>query len=151
MDSLILLADLAAQNAPQVIQYPDGIDRTLTVIYLVLIIALPVTGYVFMYLDYRRYLRSLRRALVLVAQVVPGTPYWALRSRPNCLKVLGLELPCTEEEVMTAYREKAKEMHPDRGGELDDFLRLQRYFEQALQLVRKESELAEQSSAMHTS
>ena len=65
--------------------WPDGYDRALTAIYLAVIFGLPILGYVFMVLDFRRYLRSLRRALVLVAQAVPVTPYWALRSRPNCL------------------------------------------------------------------
>ncbi len=138
-----------APNAVE--QWPDGFDRALTSLYLALIIGLPVAGYVFMYLDYRAYLRSLRRALVIVANAVPVSPYWALRARPECLKVLGLTLPCTEDDVMLAYREKAKQMHPDRGGELDDFLRLQRYFEQALQLVRQEAELAEGSDIVSSS
>ena len=131
--------------------WPDSTDRALTGIYLAVIIGLPLAGYVLMYLDFRRWLRSLRRAMVVVVQSVPTTPYWALRSRPECLKILGLTLPCTEEDVMEAYREKAKEMHPDRGGKLEDFLRLQRYFEQALQLVRKEAELAVSTGVARTS
>ena len=122
--------------------WPDGYDRALTAIYLAVIFGLPILGYVFMVLDFRRYLRSLRRALVLVAQAVPVTPYWALRSRPNCLKALGLMLPCSEEDVLAAYRELAKTQHPDRGGDLDQFLQLQRYFEQARRLVLTEAELA---------
>ena len=123
--------------------WPDGYDRVVTGIYLAVVLGLPLLGYFFMYLDFRRYLRSLRRALVVVARVVPTTPYWALRERPHCLKVLGLSLPCTEEDVLAAYREKAKEQHPDRGGDLDQFLRLQRYFEEARELVRQESKLAQ--------
>ena len=107
-------------------------------LYLLVAVGLPALGYVFMVLDFRRYLRSLRRALVVVTQVVPRTPYWALRSRPTCLKVLGLELPCSEQDVLVAYRELAKAKHPDRGGDLDEFLRLQKYFEQARELVRLE-------------
>ncbi len=125
--------------AEQIHSWPDGYDRVLIAIYLAVILGLPGLGYVFMVLDFRRYLRSLRRALVVVAQAVPVTPYWALRSRPTCLKTFGLELPCTEDEVLAAYREKAKEMHPDRGGDLDQFLRLQKHFDQARQLVRDES------------
>ncbi|NOZ39627.1 MAG: hypothetical protein GXP24_05310 [Planctomycetes bacterium] len=131
--------------AEQAARWPDGYDRTLVAVYLAVIFGLPLLGYVFMALDFRRYLRSLRRALVLVASAVPVTPYWALRSRPVCLKTLGLQLPCTEEEVTTSYRELAKELHPDRGGDLNHFLRLQRHFEQALQLVRKESQLDDQA------
>ena len=128
--------------AQQASRWPDGYDRALTSIYLAVIVGLPLLGYVFMVVDFRRYLRSLRRALVVVASAVPRTPYWALRSRPTCLQALGLELPCTEEEVLAAYRELAKTMHPDRGGELAGFLQLQRYFEQALSLVRQEEEMA---------
>jgi len=138
LNSLTLLPyQLLIVVAQQRTLHLDGYDRTILAVYLAVIIGIPLSGYVFMFLDFKRYLRSLRRALVRVSQAMPVTPYWALRSRPVCLKVLGLELPATEEEVMTAYRELAKEMHPDRGGELDQFLRLQRYFEQALLLVRE--------------
>ena len=124
----------------------DGYDRVLLTLYLTVILGMPLLGYVFMFLDFRRYLRSFRRALVLVAQAVPVTPYWALRSRPVCLKTMGLELPCTEQDVMAAYRELAKELHPDRGGDLDQFLQLQRHFDQALNLVRAKSPAVDDSA-----
>jgi len=135
------LASLLAENSPAQ-PWPDEYDRWLLGVYLVTIVGVPALGYVFMVLDYRRYLRSLRRAMVRVASVVPTTPYWALRQRPTCLKVLGLSLPCTDEDVLAAYRELAKTKHPDRGGDLDEFLRLQRYFEEARELVRLEAQLA---------
>ncbi len=116
-------------------QWPDGIDRVVTALYLLVILGLPLLGYVFMVVDFRHYLRSLRRALVLVTSAIPATPYWALRMRPACLKTFDLELPCTEQEVLTAYRELAKTRHPDRGRDLDQFLQLQRHFEKALLLV----------------
>lgn len=116
--------------------WPDRIDVTLTTGYLALILGLPLLGYVLMVLDFRRYLRSLRRALVLVARAVPTTPYWALRQRPPCLAALDLHLPCSEAEVLTAYRDRVKALHPDRGGDLKKFLRLQKQFEQALHLAR---------------
>ena len=130
-DSLEVLLVFGARG-----RWPDGVDSALIVSYLILIIALPLMGYVFMALDIRRYLRSLRRALVKVTRVIPTTPAWALRQRPTCLQSLGLKLPCTEAEVLAAYREKAKTLHPDRGGDLQQFLHLQQQFEQALQLVR---------------
>jgi hypothetical protein len=117
----------------------DGYDRALTAVYLGVILGLPLLGYLLMVLDFRRWLRSLRRAMVVVARAVPSTPYWALKSRPVCLKALGLMLPCTEEDVLIAYRDLAKEKHPDRGGDLNEFLKLQRHFEEALKLVRAES------------
>jgi len=49
---------------------------------------------------------------------------------------LDLRPPCSEEEVLAAYRQRAKSLHPDRGGDLEKFLRLQQHFEQALHLVR---------------
>jgi len=137
---LLCLLLLLAKNPPPMRTWPDGYDRLLTVVYLAVILGLPLLGYVFMVLDFRRYLRSLRRAMVRVASAVPVTPYWALRQRPTCLKVLGLELPCTEADVLTAYRKLAKTQHPDAGGDLNQFLRLQRYFEEASELVRKEAE-----------
>jgi hypothetical protein len=117
--------------------WPDGLDASVTVIYLSLLLGIPALGYVFMVVDFRRYLRSLRRALVVVSQAVPVIPYWSLLQRPACLRTFGLELPCTEEEVLAAYRELAKTAHPDRGGDLQQFLQLQKHFEQALALVRQ--------------
>jgi hypothetical protein len=76
--------------------------------------------------------------LVVVSQVAPVVPYWALLQRPTCLRTFDLQLPCTEAEVLAAYRERAKTMHPDRGGDLQQFLRLQKHFEAALKLVRGE-------------
>ena len=89
-----------------------------------------------MALDIRRYLRSLRRALVIVASAVRRPPNWSLSDSPPCLQTLGLKLPCTEEEVLAAYRQRVKEMHPDRGGDMRQFLRLQQHFEQAMHLAR---------------
>jgi len=116
--------------------WPDSIDATITVGYLTLILGLPLLGYLFMFLDVRRHLRSLRRALVFVAQVVPRAPNWSTQDRPPCFAALDLQSSCTEEEVLTAYRDRVKSLHPDRGGDLGKFLRLQQHFEQALCLVR---------------
>ena len=88
-----------------------------------MVLGLPWLGYLVMVLDCRRYLRSLRRALVLVAHSVQSMPYWALRERPGCLVALDLHLPCTEEDVMAAYRKRVKACHPDQFP--DNFPRLQ--------------------------
>jgi hypothetical protein len=118
--------------------WPDGIDTSLIVACLVVMLGVPLLGYVLMVIDFRRWLRSLRRALIVVQQYVWEMPYWAAAQRPACLQALDLELPCTEEEVLASYRELAKTMHPDRGGDLQQFLRLQKHFEQAMKLVRGE-------------
>jgi curved DNA-binding protein CbpA len=50
-------------------------------------------------------------------------------------------MPCTEEQVLAAYRRKVKEMHPDKGGSLQKFLQLQRHFEQAMYLARSHAKV----------
>jgi hypothetical protein len=118
--------------------WPDGIDGSVTVGYLALIIGVTVVAYVSMSLHIRDYFRSLRRALVVISQYRLDLPEWIRRDRPRCLQALGLSLPCTSEDVLVAYRRKVKLLHPDRGGDTREFLRLQAYFEQAMALVTNE-------------
>ncbi len=102
--------------------WPDAVDGLGLAMFLGLAVGLPAIGYVFMVLDFRRRLRSLRRALVVVGRAItPGVPYWAHRDRPPCLATFDLALPCSEEQVCAAYRRRAKELHPDRGGNLEQF------------------------------
>jgi hypothetical protein len=118
--------------------WPDVFDGLGLAMFLGIAVGLPALGYVFMVLDFRRWLRSLRRALVVVGRAItPGVPYWAHRDRPPCLATFDLSLPCSEEQVCAAYRRRAKELHPDRGGDLEQFLRLQKHFEQAIHLLRQ--------------
>jgi hypothetical protein len=120
--------------------WPDAVDVAALSTFAAIAFGLPVFGYVLMVSDIRRYIRSLRRALVVLGYAVtPNSPYWVTRTRPPCLETLGLELPCTEEQVLAAYRRKVKEMHPDKGGSLHKFLQLQRHFEQAMYLARSQS------------
>lgn len=119
--------------------WPTTVDLTVMFAFFAIALGTPVLGYVFMVLDFRRYLRSLRRALVVVVRQAPKIPYWALLERPSCLTTLGLSSGCTEEEVMEAYRQKVKTLHPDRGGDLQSFLQLQETFEEALRTVRESS------------
>jgi hypothetical protein len=56
--------------------------------------------------------------------------------RLEFLTVLGLAPPVTEEDVKQAYLDKAKTAHPDRGGDVEDFKRLQEAFEQATEYAR---------------
>ena len=51
---------------------------------------------------------------------------------------LGLVMPCTAEDVLAAYRRKVKQLHPDRGGDRREFLRLQAHFEEAMAFVERE-------------
>jgi hypothetical protein len=115
--------------------WPDAIDGSVTFGYLALAFGLAALGYLCMALDIRAYLRSLRRALVLVSNYRSQLPEWVCRDTPRCLVALGLSLPCTTDDVLAAYRRKVKQLHPDRGGNRREFLRLQTNFEQAMTLL----------------
>lgn len=116
--------------------WPDGIDFTITLAYIGLMLGVLVAGYACMVLDIRAYYRSLRRALVLISHYRVELPAWVRRDTPRCIQALGLKMPCSTEEVLDAYRQKVKVMHPDRGGNRQDFLKLQQYFEQAMALLQ---------------
>lgn len=116
--------------------WPDEFDIATMSFFVLLVLVLCTLGYVFMVIDYRAYLRSLRRHLVRLVYRW-DLPEWAMAQTPRCLQALGLRLPCTEEEVLRAYREQVKKLHPDRGGDKRRFLRVQSYFEEALEVVRK--------------
>lgn len=118
--------------------WPDSIDLAATAAFVALVVAIPLAGYVLIALDFRRYLRSLRRALVVAAQPFLGLPEWARRQTPACLVVFGLRLPCEEEDLKRAYRQKVKRLHPDRGGDQQRFLEFQRHFEQGLRFIAEE-------------
>lgn len=120
--------------------WPDGVDASALVVFAAVAFGLPVFGYWLMAIDIRAYLRSLRRALVVVAHAATSMPDWAARRDcPPCLQALELDLPCSEEQVLVAYRQRVKALHPDRGGDLQQFLRLQKHFEQAMHLARSQA------------
>jgi curved DNA-binding protein CbpA len=49
--------------------------------------------------------------------------------------VLGLQLPCTENDVRQAYRQQARALHPDAGGDPRAFVALRAAYEEALRLT----------------
>lgn len=120
---------------PEPAGWPDSLDSVITLAFLALVVLLPAAGYLLMAADIGAYLRSLRRQLVVVMRLGQETPWWAQRDPAGCLGTFGLNQPFTEEELMRAYREQVKRLHPDRGGDRKKFLRLQADFEQALKLV----------------
>lgn len=56
--------------------------------------------------------------------------------RPDYLTTLGLRPPVSEADVKQAFLEKVKVAHPDRGGNLQSFNRLQQAYEQSLHYVQ---------------
>jgi hypothetical protein len=130
------MVDLSANViVAQTSALPDPLDWTITFTYLSTAFGLAALGYVCMVLDIRAYLRSLRRALVLVSHYRVELPEWVRRDTPRCVLALGLTMPCTQADVLAAYRRKVKNLHPDLGGDQREFMRLQAHFEQAMALV----------------
>lgn len=116
-------------------KWPDTVDAALTGMFLLAVLGIAVLGYVFMVLDYRAYLRSLRRALVRVINYLPNVPEWAKVETPRCVAAFGLRMPCCQQDLMRAYRTKVKKLHPDRGGDKKRFLALQQNFEEAIEYL----------------
>jgi hypothetical protein len=132
-----MLAQIITTASSTQLSWPDRIDGTVTAAFFTVAFGLPALGYFAMVLDFRAYLRSLRRALVVVSNYRPELPAWVRRDTPRCVLALGLTLPCTADDVLAAYRRKVKKLHPDRGGDRRQFLQLQLHFEQALALVNE--------------
>lgn len=51
------------------------------------------------------------------------------RPRREDYRVLGVEPGASDADVRSAYREKARELHPDRGGDSDEFARVNEAYE----------------------
>jgi hypothetical protein len=115
--------------------WPDTVDLVAMVLFLTVVVVLPAVGYVFMVLDFRAYLRSLQRGLIHVGRYLSQVPEWARYETPAALKAFGLRLPCTEEDLKRAYRNRVKRLHPDHGGDKRRFLIVQAQFEEALVLL----------------
>ena len=108
-------------------------------VFLAATLLLPILGYWLTVLDIRAYLRALRGALVRLGTVRRDLPDWVRDETPPCLRALGLSWPCTEDDIKQAYRRLAKELHPDRGGDVRRFLLLQDHQEQAYYFLRQRS------------
>jgi VanZ family protein len=61
-----------------------------------------------------------------------ATTFSASDGRPEFIARLGLLLPCTPDDVESAYRDRAKSAHPDAGGSNAEFTQLQADYEAAL-------------------
>jgi len=131
--------------------WPNALDAALTVAFLAAIVLVPAAGYVFMALDFRAYLRSLGRRLVVIGHYFSfgQVPEWARHRTPRAIAALGLQIPCTEDDVMRAYRTRVKLLHPDHGGDQQRFLRLQADFEEALAILRIDAPQQPRQTAPH--
>jgi VanZ family protein len=56
--------------------------------------------------------------------------------RPEFLVRLGLLIPCSVEDVEAAYRDAAKQAHPDHGGTVAEFVQLQSDYQAAIEYAR---------------
>lgn len=95
-----------------------------------------------MYWDFQAWLRAARRVLIVVRNYLPQIPAWARQQTPRCLRSFGLRLPCTEAELLHAYRKQVKRLHPDKGGDRQKFMLLQADFEQSQKFLQSLEEVA---------
>jgi DnaJ domain len=61
------------------------------------------------------------------------------RTGPDALAVLKLRAPCTLEDIKDAYRARAKEVHPDRGGKPADFQAVEAAYRRLLREAQVEN------------
>ena len=66
------------------------------------------------------------------SEPAPSEPH----STPTCLQVLGLTLPCTQDDIHLAFRTRVKSAHPDRGGSNEAFRQLYEAYREALATYR---------------
>ena len=60
---------------------------------------------------------------------------------PECVAFFGLKLPCSCAELNRRHKQKAFELHSDRrGGNDEDFIRMQEYYEEAKKYCHNDSE-----------
>lgn len=132
---------ILAEPAP----WPDRLDLAVIIGFVLLAVGIPLAGYVLLAVDIRAHYRRLRGALVLVSNYMVRIPSWVAadsqrrKHAPPCLATFGLKLPCSEDQLLDAYRQLVKTCHPDLGGDRDEFLKLQRHFEQARTLVMSQA------------
>lgn len=58
---------------------------------------------------------------------------------PDFVEPLGLSIPFNIEDIETAYIQKAKQVHPDKGGSIEDFIYLRKNYEKALAFFQQTS------------
>jgi len=126
--------------------WPDGIDLTILIVLGVVVLAALFFGLGYWFADFRGWLKACGRKLILVRDYLPQIPRWARHKTPRSLRVFGLKLPCDEQDLLQAYRQMVKGIHPDHGGDLDTFMKLQVDFEDARHFLQSLQEPAKVST-----
>ena len=60
---------------------------------------------------------------------LPSDPVFNPIKRSNSHEILGVEVGSSKSEIKKAYREKVLETHPDKGGNNEEFIRIQEAYE----------------------
>lgn len=82
--------------------------------------------------------RMIARGIYDLQTWVAGMKYLpAVVEVPSFFKMLGFEqLPSSEEEVKTRYKNLVKQLHPDIGGNADDFVKIKEAAEEAIRYLK---------------
>lgn len=81
------------------------------------------------------------------SSAAPGVAWWVMPAEPVAppapawARTLAAPFPCTERQLRAAFRKRAFDTHPDRGGNAHDFIEARRALETGLR------ELAERAPA----
>lgn len=63
----------------------------------------------------------------------------------NCREVLGVTEGASREDIRRAFRRKVLSVHPDKGGDIEDFHKLHRAYEMLMSQEETDSEAIEQT------
>jgi hypothetical protein len=116
--------------------WPDKIDLAILVGLGLVVFTALLVGLGYWFADFRVWLKACGKKLVLVREYLPQIPLWARHKTPRALRVFGLKLPCDEQDLLQAYRAMVKGIHPDHGGDLETFMKLQSDFEEARRFLQ---------------
>ncbi len=139
----VLLLSTATKSVGR--PWPDGIDLSILIVLGIAVFAALLFGLGYWFSDFRAWLKACGRKLVLVRDYLPQIPLWARHKTPRSLRAFGLKLPCDEQDLLQAYRQMVKGIHPDHGGDLEVFMKLQTDFEEARIFLQSIAEPAQGS------
>jgi hypothetical protein len=85
-----------------------------------------------------------RQSGLFTTNSVFGNTEWVERLKklkamptPEFIKALGLKMPCTIDDLRSAYRGLALQVHPDVGGDHEDFIELKDNFDAAVEFLEE--------------